>query len=535
VAITSLAAALLILNTSLTFQSLWPTPGIRWWGELSIELAVGILLAILVTGRRGASARPAAQKSTRARGVRLVALAWLLLVLAHYGNVTAQALYGRDINLYWDLRFMPDVASMLARAAPIWLVIVVCAGAALALFGVYAVIRWAVGRVADALSRPRERLVIGVVASALVVLFAIEQTRELERHDLLFPAPVSASYWRQARLIADSVSGGRSVPASPPMTSDFSRVNGADVLLVFLESYGAVTFDRPEFAAALAAPRAELAAAIADTGRRAVSGFVESPTFGGVSWLAHITLMSGVEVRDPHTNAVLMTQQRETLVDLFSRHGYKTVGVMPGLWQNWPEGAFYGFDDIYGARRLDYRGPPFGWFTLTDQFALAKIDELEIRKGSRPPLFVFFPTISTHAPFTPTPPYQPDWSRIFGEHPYDPRELDRSFEEVADWMNLGPGYVKAVAYSYQTLAGYLRLRADRDLVLILIGDHQPAAAVAGEGAPWDVPVHVMASRSGLLDRLRAGGFVDGLTPTRPIIGPMHALLPVLLDAFGNRE
>jgi hypothetical protein len=45
----------------------------------------------------------------------------------------------------------------------------------------------------------------------------------------------------------------------------------------------------------------------------------------------------------------------------------------------------------------------------------------------------------------------------------------------------------------------------------------------------------MASRSGLLDRLRAGGFVDGLTPTRPIIGPMHALLPMLLDAFGNRE
>ena len=44
VAIARLAAALLILNASLTFQSLWPTPAVRWTGELSIELAVALLL-----------------------------------------------------------------------------------------------------------------------------------------------------------------------------------------------------------------------------------------------------------------------------------------------------------------------------------------------------------------------------------------------------------------------------------------------------------------------------------------------------------
>ena len=32
------------------------------------------------------------------------------------------------------------------------------------------------------------------------------------------------------------------------MNSDFSRVQGADVILLFIESYGAVTFDRPDFA-----------------------------------------------------------------------------------------------------------------------------------------------------------------------------------------------------------------------------------------------------------------------------------------------
>jgi hypothetical protein len=42
VAIARLAAALLILDASLTFQSLWPTPAVRWTGELSIEVAAGL-------------------------------------------------------------------------------------------------------------------------------------------------------------------------------------------------------------------------------------------------------------------------------------------------------------------------------------------------------------------------------------------------------------------------------------------------------------------------------------------------------------
>ena len=39
--------------------------------------------------------------------------------------------------------------------------------------------------------------------------------------------------------------------------------------------------------------------------------------------------------------------------------------------------------------------------------------------------------------------------------------------------------------------------------MILLGDHEPAAAVSGEKAPWDVPVHIVASRREILDRLRA--------------------------------
>jgi Sulfatase len=527
VAIARLAAALLILNASLTFQSLWPTPAVRWTGELSIELAAGLLIAIAAT-LVGAS-------PTSRRAIRWLTIVWLVFVLGRYGDVMAQALYGRDINLYWDLRFIPDVASMLARAAPWWLIAAAVGGTALVIALLYVVISWSVARVVDAIQAPAARGVLAAAAIAIVALFAVEYPQNLDAHERWFPTPITTQYFRQARLTVDALRGGRSVPASPPMNSDFSRVQGADVILLFIESYGAVTFDRPDFAAPLEDARRTLDDAIHATGRNSVSAFVESPTFGGESWLAHISLMSGVEVRDPHTNAVLMTQHRETVVNAFSRHGYRTIANMPGLWWDWPEGSFYGFEDIYGALRLDYRGPQFGWFTLTDQFALARIDALEIAQQPRKPLFVFFPTVSTHAPFTPTPPYQADWARMFDERPYDPADLDRSFQQVADWLDLGPGYVKAVDYTLRSVAGYLRLRADRDLVMIVIGDHQPAAAVSGERASWDVPVHVIASRPELLASLRAQGFADGLAPKRPILGKMHELLPILLRAFGEPE
>jgi hypothetical protein len=67
--------------------------------------------------------------------------------------------------------------------------------------------------------------------------------------------------------------------------------------------------------------------------------------------------------------------------------------------------------------------------------------------------------------------------------------------------------------------------------MIVLGDHQPPALVSGEGAPWDVPVHIITSRRGVLERLQIYGFRPGLTPVRPVIGRMHKLLPVLLDAF----
>jgi hypothetical protein len=71
--------------------------------------------------------------------------------------------------------------------------------------------------------------------------------------------------------------------------------------------------------------------------------------------------------------------------------------------------------------------------------------------------------------------------------------------------------------------------------MILVGDHQPPAAVSGEDASWDVPMHVIASpsRRELLERLLQHGFRNGLAPTTQPLMKINAMLPVLLDGFGE--
>ena len=383
------------------------------------------------------------------------------------------------------------------------------------------------------MTRPFDRRLLQTVAAALLAAFVAQQAGALPETLPGFSPPVMKTYARQVRLAVTGVAA-RGLPAPVPgaLDSDLAQVGGADVFLIFVESYGAVSYDR--FGSQLAASRARFEDDVAASGRKVVSAFVDSPTFGGSSWLAHVSLMSGVETRDEDTNVVLMAQRRDTLVSTFARQGYRTVAVMPGLQSSWPEGQFYGFDEIYNTKSFDYRGPRFGWWIVPDQFALAKLDALETAHQSpKAPLFVFFPTTSTHAPFGPAAPYQPDWTRLLSEDPYDSEDVKRSLAQVPDWMDLAPTYMSSMSYMYASIGGYLRHHAGRPLVMVVVGDHQPAAAVTGEGAPWEVPVHVIASEGPLLDRLSGHGFRAGLTPTRPRLGAMHELLPTLLDAFGH--
>lgn len=526
-------AALLLLDASVTFSNWWPTPGVWWDGSPSLELAV-LLLAMALAATLGYLRPPAT------RIVRWLGIGWLVLVLGRYVDVTAPALWGRELNFYWDLRFLPDVAAMLLGASKRAMLLGAVASVVVigVLFLLYLVLRWALRQVVGMLETRGGRSALAGVGVLGVVLFAM-QAAGLFGLDLLgeewrlFPRPVTQVYGRQVKLVAQAWTRSVTLPPSPPLDSNLARVDGADVFLFFIESYGACTYDDPTFNAKLLESRGTLDAAVRDTGRGVVSAFVESPTFGGSSWFAHISFLSGIKVADPDVNALLMTERRPTLVTNFANHGYRTIAMMPGMWYPWPEGAFYGFQDSYDGPRLNYKGPSFGWWDMPDQFTLARLDEQETSKAERSPLFVFYPTVSTHTPFSPLAPYQADWASMLGPQPFTLAQVNHAYASDPDYTNLAPAYVESVAYAYQTFAGYVRQRAKRDYVMILIGDHQPPAAVTGEGASWDVPIHVITNRQDILDSLLEHGFTRGLTPVRQHLGQMNEVVPVLMGAMST--
>jgi phosphoglycerol transferase MdoB-like AlkP superfamily enzyme len=519
-----LLAALLVLNAAVTFHNVWPTPWITLRPELSIEIALLVLALAWLSER---VARPPRVL------LHVVTALLLVLCVGRYAEVTAPALYGRAVNFYWDAQHLPRVAAMLVEVASPWLVAVLALAFALALGALTALLHWSAARVWDALHRPKRRRVIGAAAAAIVGLYAAATLLDASpRH--WFSLPVSATYRQQAQFMleAHAEQAAAESPIAPLASSDLQRVAGADVLLLFLESYGAVAFDSPQIAAAVAPARAALEAAAANSGWHTLSAFVQSPTFGGASWLAHATLLSGFEVTTTPAYNLLLTQDRQTLASLFTAAGYRSIAWMPGLRKPWPEGTFYGFDAIYGERELDYRGPAFGWWRIPDQYALAKLDAAEL-DGAGPLRFVFFPTINTHVPFRPTPPLQPDWPKLLSGAPYDEHATAQSLAVQPEWTNLAPAYADTLAYTFSYLASYLQERADRDFVLVIVGDHQPAASVSGQGARWDVPVHVITRRNDLAAAFLDEGFTDGieLPSGGAPVGRLTDLTAMLLAAF----
>ncbi len=522
-----LAAALCLLNVALTLHNVWPTPAVRLAQpvpEFSIELVL-LLLALL--------AWAAGRGTLPARLPVALAAAWLLLALARYLEITAPALYGRPVNLYWDLRHVGNVARMLAEAAGPAATI----GLVVALFAVWGIafmaLRLAWRRVADAATRAAERRVLAGFAGALAAAWLAGLAGHAPAPDWVrFSLPVSVTVADQLGLVARAFAEARLAPgadgtAAASAPPSLEALAGDDVLLVFLESYGSVTLSDRALAARLAADRERLAQAVSATGRRAASATVVAPTFGGNSWLSHLSLLTGRDVTDPGAYARTMQGAGSTLVGDFARAGYETLALMPGLRQAWPEGAFYRFDRILGAGGLDYQGPEFGWWRIPDQFALARLDA-EPRAGR--PRFVFFPTISSHAPFRPTPPYQPDWARLVGPAPFG-AEAERAIAVAPDWTNLTPAYGDSIAYALQWLAGYLERHAAAPVTLVVIGDHQPPAAVSGPGSDWTVPVHVISRRDAVLDALVGAGFTAGLEPPPAPLGTTGGLRPLLTRAF----
>jgi hypothetical protein len=328
--------------------------------------------------------------------------------------------------------------------------------------------------------------------------------------------------------------------ATDPLRHDpppLARLEGVDVAILFVESWGRVALEQPPFAHGLRPKLAAWEGRLAASGLHLASGFLESPTIGGQSWLAHETLLTGLRIDDEAARELLFTKQPTTLAHLFRRTGHDTRLVMPAMTRPWPESARLGFDRLLIAKDLGYAGPPFGFAPVPDQFTLAVLarEAFARPRGARPPVFAQVVLATSHAPFTPVPELLP-WEAVgdgraflrFTVDAEPPARIWQSRERIRE------AYARAVGYSLDAAFAFAARIADRCTLVLILGDHPPAATLTGDHART-VPAHLVAGDPELLAPfLREAGFSAGALPdaAAPARG-MEEVRDLFVRAFGT--
>jgi phosphatidylglycerophosphate synthase len=313
-------------------------------------------------------------------------------------------------------------------------------------------------------------------------------------------------------------------------------LRGKDVLLLFVESYGKVAVQGSSFSPGVDAVLDQGTAQLRSSGFSSRSAFLASSTFGGLSWLAHSTLQSGIRIGTQRGYDQLVKSERLTLSGAFKRAGWRAVVDDPANKRAWPEGsAFYHYDKIYDRRNVGYRGPGFGLPPMPDQYVLSALQRLELSRRHRPPLFAEVDLISSHAPWTRIPRLVP-WDAVGDGSIFDRVAAEESTRAklFGDADRARAAYGHSIEYTMSTIASFVQHYGDDQLVVVLLGDHQPATIVTGQGASHDVPISIIAHDPKVMDQIAGWGWQDGLRPSpQAPVWPMNAFRDRFLAAFGS--
>jgi len=172
---------------------------------------------------------------------------------------------------------------------------------------------------------------------------------------------------------------------------------------------------------------------------------------------------------------------------------------------------------------------------MPDQYMLEALHRLELAGRDRPPLFAEVDLISSHAPWTRIPRLVP-WDEvgdgsIFGRVP---AQASTHVALVGDAKRARAAYGLSIAYTMSTILSFVRRYGDDRLVVVLLGDHQPATLVSGQNAGHDVPISVIAHDPKVIDQIAGWGWQDGMRPSpRAPVWPMAAFRDRFLSAFGS--
>ena len=321
--------------------------------------------------------------------------------------------------------------------------------------------------------------------------------------------------------------------ASVPASDLLSGLRGKDVVIAFVESYGQSAIEGTSWSPGIDAFLRSSSASLARAGWSTQSAWLTAPGFGGISELAHSTLQSGLWVNSPQRYSQLVSSSRFTLSDAFDKAGWRTVSDSPEDDRTWPPGTqFYHFDQIYDRRNVGYRGPSFSYASMPDQYTFAAFQRLELRPGHKP-VMAEIDMVSSHSPWAPLPTMVP-WSKVGDGSVFDPMAARGAapLSVLKSGSKERQAFGKSIQYSMQALTSWVTELNDPNLVLILLGDEQPAGPISRPGASHAVPISIVARDPAVFRQIASWRWQDGLLPGRTApLEPMSAFRNQFLSAF----
>jgi hypothetical protein len=515
----SAAAAVLLLALLLLLPAS-PGPPVP---RLPLELPAIVLLLLAAPGRPARA---------------LVTLVLTTIIMLKLADLATEAALRRPFNPVLDGALLPAAWRLADGTLGRPLALAAAAAAAAAPLALAAAIWWATGRIAGL--APHGRTWPTALALPAFVAAGVAAIPD-------FPAPpVGAATtrlaWEHARdalraradLARFRTEAAHDRLAAADPRDILPALRGADVFVVFVESYGRAALENPLYAPTITATLAQAEDRLRAAGLAMRSGYLTAPVVGGQSWLARATLLSGLRIDNQARYRALLASPRRTLLHLAQAAGWRTAAVVPAITLPWPEAGWFGYDRVLAAADLGYRGEPFNWVTMPDQFTLAAFERRLLHPAPRPPVFAEVALISSHAPWTPVPPLIP-WEALGDGEVFDAYAAAGDPPEVVwrDPDRVREQYRRALGYSLRTLASFAERHAAEAPLIVALGDHPPAPFVSGDPAGRDVPVHVIGAPAAVA-RLDGWGWRAGLVPGPSVAAwPMAAFRDRFLAAFGS--
>lgn len=444
----------------------------------------------------------------------LCGLMFVIATLLIGFDLLVTATLGRNLNLYLDFSLLRSAWDLSLSNLGSGLTFIIVVSAALLIVGFIALI----GRVLFALTQEplkewRWQAVSVLGVGVVLLVLQVTGVATAAGLDILRSQAAQAQTTRQGHTEFVAQLDTLADNEEPAV---LSSLQGRDVILVFVESYGREALVDPGYAPIISQRLQLMAEALETAELGVVSGMVKAPIQGGQSWLAHASLLSGEWIANQLDYEGMLDSQVPTLITDFNASGHQTVAVMPANTRDWPMGDQYGYDSVFDSRNMDYQGPAFNFMTMPDQYTLHWFEQ-QVRQPSMAPIFAELALISSHAPWVPVLPIL-DWDTLDNGTVYAAYTEGHPTPEAVfrDNVRVREFYVQAVDYTLQAVTEYAARYLGPEALLIVVGDHEAPPLVTHPDVDRSVPMHIISGNAELLapwiEDTARGGWRTGTLP-----------------------